>query len=151
MAPGFTYEFLPMKTEPKFQPYIGLEDHFQISAATFLNQLGALWFHTPNGGLRDKNIARKFKAMGLKPGVPDILIWDQRRGYKGFAVELKCEYYAKGEATGRKNTTTPEQDKWLSELQKLGWKTLVTWSLDEFIFEIEAYYGIKTMAQSLKT
>ena len=141
MAPGFTYEFLPMKTEPKFQPYIGLEDHFQISAATFLNQLGALWFHTPNGGLRDKNIARKFKAMGLKPGVPDILIWDQRQGFSGYAIELKC---------GR-NTPTDEQAFWLNKLQSLGWKTLVTWSLDEFIFEIEAYYGIKTMAQSLKT
>ena len=32
------------------------------------------WFHPPNGGFRKKATAGKFKAMGLKPGVADIII-----------------------------------------------------------------------------
>jgi hypothetical protein len=33
-----------------------------------------LWWHTPNGELRDKRTAAKLKAMGVKPGIPDILL-----------------------------------------------------------------------------
>jgi hypothetical protein len=126
-----SFTFVPQIKPASFQPYIGLEDHFQISAARYLDTRGVLWFHTPNGGLRDKNIARKFKAMGLKPGVPDVLILETRHGYTGFAIELKCG----------KNDTTEFQDQWIMQLRKRGWKILVTWSLDEFIFEVDSYFA----------
>ena len=34
----------------------------------------AVWFHPPNGGARSKAEAGIFKAMGVKPGVPDVVI-----------------------------------------------------------------------------
>jgi hypothetical protein len=33
-----------------------------------------LWWHTPNGELRDKRAAAKLRAMGVRPGVPDFLL-----------------------------------------------------------------------------
>jgi len=139
-SPRLTFEFVPVKSESRFQPYKGSEDNFQISAARFLDQIGALWFHTPNGGRRGKAESGRFKAMGVKAGVPDILILDPRPGFAGFAIELKVG----------KNDTSEFQDQWIMNLRKRGWKILITWSLDEFIFEVESYYGIKTLAQTLK-
>lgn len=31
-----------------------------------------LWWHTPNGGARSKSEGGKFKALGVRPGVPDL-------------------------------------------------------------------------------
>jgi VRR-NUC domain len=33
-----------------------------------------LWWHTPNGELRTKIVAAKLKALGVKRGVPDIVL-----------------------------------------------------------------------------
>lgn len=46
----------------------------------------AFWFHPPNGGSRSKAEAGAFKAMGVKAGVPDIIVI-----YGGVvhAIELK--------------------------------------------------------------
>ena len=152
MAPGFTYEFLPMKTEPKFQPYIGLEDHFQISAARFLDSIpGCHWFHVANERKTDTKTNRKgqtyspsgskLKSKGVKRGVLDNFIMDHRQGFCGFVIELKVS----------KNKLSDEQIEWLAFLKSIGWKVLVTRSLDELIFEVEQYFGIKTIAQRLKT
>ena len=47
------------------------------------------WFcHVPNGGARTPHEGKAFKAMGTKPGVPDVLICHQGRA---FWVELKPE------------------------------------------------------------
>lgn len=35
-----------------------------------------LWWHTPNGELRDPRAAAKLRAMGVRPGVPDLLLID---------------------------------------------------------------------------
>jgi len=47
----------------------------------------AVWFHPPNGGARSKAEAGIFKAMGVKPGVPDLIIIYQGRMV---AIELKA-------------------------------------------------------------
>ena len=53
------------------------EDEIQIQVAAWLDAKlpqGWLWFHCANGGFRKKTTAKRFKAMGLKPGIPDIII-----------------------------------------------------------------------------
>jgi hypothetical protein len=35
---------------------------------------GWMWWHTPNGGLRDKATAGMMKRLGAKPGVSDFLL-----------------------------------------------------------------------------
>lgn len=53
------------------------EDQIQIEVARWLDHRlpkNWRWYHCPNGGFRKKATAGRFKAMGLKAGVPDIII-----------------------------------------------------------------------------
>lgn len=61
--------------------------------------------HVPNGGKRSKGEAGKMKAMGVKKGVPDLLLPLPSGIYSGLAAELK--------APGGK--TSPEQNEWLAD------------------------------------
>lgn len=73
--------------------------------------------HSPNGGQRSGFTGAQIKALGCKPGFPDLILPvpspDAR--YTGLAIEMKAP-------TGR---TTPEQDAWLDRLARSGWATAV--------------------------
>lgn len=130
-----SFRFVPNKIlkNPDFQDYKGSEDNFQKSVAQYLDMKGLLWFHTPNGGSRNKIEASKLKGMGVKPGVPDCMICEPFGQFKGLAIELKV---------GR-NTLSENQVFWLYELWKRGWKVVVSWSLDEVVEEVNAYLSLK--------
>lgn len=131
---GFTFEFISELPEAKdFQKYEGSEDDFQKSVAWFLDCLNATYTHPPNGGSRNKIEAVKLKKMGVKSGVPDVLIFDPKHGYNGFAIELKV---------GR-NTVSEAQKEWLTKLKSKGWLVLVSYSLEEVIHWVEWYYQKK--------
>ena len=72
----------------------------------------ALLYHVPNGGSRKKAEAGRFRAEGVKAGVPDLCLPVARGGYHGLYVELKR---LKG------SKTSEEQKAWLSELAKQGY------------------------------
>ncbi|NVO13832.1 MAG: VRR-NUC domain-containing protein [Rhodoplanes sp.] len=66
-------------------------DEFQIQRAVciFLTKHArpdVVWWHTPNGGLRGAEEAKRFKQMGVRAGVPDLLLLRQGRLY---GLELK--------------------------------------------------------------
>lgn len=94
------------------------EDDLQKSVALYLDHTGHTWFHPPNGGYRSGREAAKLKAMGVKPGVPDIIILDIQT-----AIELKVG----------KNKQTQAQVDWQHKLEELGWNYHVCRSLDEVI------------------
>jgi hypothetical protein len=71
--------------------------------------------------------------MGQKSGVPDIMIYDNRQGHNGFAIELKVDY----------NKPSANQKWWLDALGMCGWKTMWTNSLDEFISEVDKYFDLE--------
>ena len=112
--------------------YIGSESNFQITCAGYLDSTGAVWFHTPNETMGTKAHYRKRALMGVKSGVPDIMILDQRHGFNGLAIELKV---------GR-NKQSENQIFWEEKLTKCGWKYITTYSLDEFIQIVDDYYSI---------
>jgi len=65
------------------------EAAFQIAVAIMLRQelpAGVVWFHVPNGEMRDYATARKLKDMGVRPGVADFIFLDRGRS---LAIELK--------------------------------------------------------------
>jgi hypothetical protein len=116
------------------------EEALQEIVAAWLDLTGWLWWHTPNGGKRNKVVAAKMKRAGQKPGVPDILIfepwasdlqsWSGRNGFQvtdyakvghGLAIELK----AKG------NYPTKLQKECMAALEARGWRTAVCRSLEE--------------------
>lgn len=49
----------------------------------------ACLFHIPNGGLRSKPEAVRFKRIGVKPGVPDLFLPVARGGWHGLFIEMK--------------------------------------------------------------
>lgn len=73
-------------------------------------------YHCPNGGSRDKREAAKLKAMGTKPGVPDLMLPIKRAGYSGLYIELK-------KLKGGK--VSDEQREWLDHLRKEGFGAIV--------------------------
>lgn len=71
-----------------------------------------LLFAVPNGGWRNKVVAAKLKAEGVKSGVPDLLLPVPMGQYAGLAIEMKS-------ATG---TISPEQKLWIADLRACGWQ-----------------------------
>lgn len=49
----------------------------------------ALMFSIPNGGLRNKVVAAKLRAEGVKAGVPDIFLPAPRGSLAGLFIEMK--------------------------------------------------------------
>lgn len=78
--------------------------------------------HYPAGGKRPKGEAGKLKAMGAKPGVPDLVLPRRHGQWAGLAVELKA-------ATGR---LSDDQREWLLALGEEGYLTAVCRTLEEF-------------------
>jgi hypothetical protein len=113
----------------KYKKYIGKENNFQVTVANYLNSLGVLWFHCPNGGSRHKLEAANLKKQGVKSGVPDVLVVEPKGKYIGLAIELKVGY----------NKPNDNQIEWLNELEKRGYKVNWTNSLDECIDIIDEY------------
>ncbi len=112
------------------------ESVIQMAVARYLDHLGVLWTHCPNGGQRSIVTAKRLRAEGLKAGVPDILIFTRPPKVvpaRGAAIELKRE---KG---GR---LSPDQKQWLKDLEDNGWVTAVCCGLDEALAVLKDWgYG----------
>ena len=87
----------------------------------------------PNGGYRHPAEAKKLKATGTKRGVPDLFLPVARNGKHGLYIEMKYG----------KNKCTIEQVKWLDWLYKQGYMCKVCWSSEEAIAVIKEYLGVK--------
>lgn len=93
----------------------------QRSLAQWLDLVGVLWCHPPNGGARDARTGAELKRQGVKRGVPDALIFSTPAGsdYVGVAVELKA---------GRASRPDVFQRQWHERLQRAGWLVIVAHS-----------------------
>lgn len=92
----------------------------------------ALLYHIPNGGKRSITTAKRLKAEGVKPGVPDIHLPVARKGYHGLYIELKRQVG---------NSTTETQDNWLEALNAEGYLAIVCRGWEEASKRILEYLG----------
>lgn len=91
-----------------------------VELLTLYENRGLLTYcHVPNGGYRTPAQAGAFRAMGVRSGVPDLIIWTPE-GHS-FAIELKA---------GR-GSLSDAQVLFRSTLESLGHRVYVAWSLDE--------------------
>jgi hypothetical protein len=116
-----------------------LEDDIQkqiITECAFLKYQGyrvsELIRHIPNGGLRSKGEAAKFKEMGVIAGTPDLLLPVARGGFSALWIELKSE----------KGRLRPEQEVQIKLLQSLGNKVVFVRNVADAMAQIKSYLGI---------
>lgn len=70
-------------------------------------------YSVPNGGKRDKSVARRMKRTGLRAGVPDVKLACTNTIFSGLYIELKLEKYK-----NRKNGgCSDEQLRWHERLR----------------------------------
>jgi len=89
-----------------------------------------LMYHIPNGGGRSKAEAGRFKAMGVKAGVPDIFLPCARGGYNGMYIGLKRV---------RGGRVEPAQREWLKLLAEQGYYCVVCRGMEQASREIVRY------------
>lgn len=75
-----------------------------------------MMFHIPNGGKRGKAEAIRFKAEGVKAGVPDICLPVPRGEWHGLFIEMKRR---------EGGSVSPEQTAWLEALMHAGYYTAI--------------------------
>ena len=93
----------------------------------------ALLFHIPNGGKRMKSVAARFKAMGVKKGVPDLFLPVAKKGYPGLWIEMKR---AKG------GCLSPHQKEWINKLCAQGYRVTCCHGFEAAVAELVTYLNI---------
>lgn len=90
-------------------------------------------FHPANGGKRPKGEAGKMRAMGVKSGVPDLLLpMPSPSGqWPGMALELK----------GPDGRPSLDQEDWLETFVRGGWLTGLVWSVEDFQDYLDIFFG----------
>lgn len=89
-------------------------------------------YHVPNGGRRSKSEAARFRAEGVKPGVPDLCLPVARGGYHGLYIEMKRR---KG------GVVSDEQKRWVEELRKNGYCAVICKGWEEAASALMEYLG----------
>lgn len=87
----------------------------------------SLMYHVPNEGKRTNGAV--LKAMGLKTGVPDVCLPVPSHNFHGLYLEMKYG----------NNRPTKDQEAFMAELRKQGYKTAVCYGAEEAKAEIMEY------------
>lgn len=108
-----------------------------------------LLFAVPNGGERNKIVASRMKAEGVRAGVPDLFlpvpapVWGfDPNEYHGLFIEMKKPAARLKRAPKHKWDTggvSEEQVVWLNMLEQQGYKVVVCYSWYEAANEIKFY------------
>jgi len=112
------------------RPIGNAEEQFQISLIEHLKWYGntdVLWWHCPNGGKRTKAAAGKLKAMGVRPGVPDLqfMFPDGRVAF----LELKAQG----------GIVSDEQTVFLKYCERAGIEAAIAYNIDQAVSILQAW------------
>lgn len=92
-----------------------------------------LMFHVPNGGLRSKSEAARFKRAGVKSGVPDICLPVARGEFHGLFIELKA----------MDGKLSENQLCWIGALIRQGYLAVKCRGFEEARQTVEEYLGME--------
>lgn len=98
---------------------------------------GLVFFHVPNGGYRSKSEAAQFKAMGVLPGVADLILFHDGKLH---ALELKAPGGRASEA----------QLKFISDIDRAGAYTALAEGLDAALATLEAWSLLRPSVPSVR-
>lgn len=88
--------------------------------------------HSPNGGVRDSFAGAQMKALGTKPGFPDLIVPVATRTHPGLIIEMKS-------ATG---SATTAQKAWLDHFIQQQWSVWLARSASDARDITCGYFGI---------
>ncbi|MEC4683385.1 MAG: VRR-NUC domain-containing protein [Nitrospirota bacterium] len=99
-----------------------------------------LLFHVPNGGLRHPVTAARLKLLGVKPGVPDLILPVPKNGFMGLFIEMKrsVDRPKKKDAKGQ---LSDAQLWWRHELVCQGYRVEVCYGFEAAKEVLEEYLG----------
>lgn len=92
-------------------------------------------FHVPNGGSRNKIEAAKFKQMGVRAGVPDLVLPVPKGIYTGLFIEMKCE----------KGRLQDSQKEYLRRAMVYGHCCYVCYSADDAMAVLKEYLHLEAI------
>lgn len=98
----------------------------QCQLVRWLDYRKVLFTHCPSGEMRSPIIGAKLRRMGVRKGIPDILIFSPVPCGHGVGVALELKRVGSGKPT-------VEQLYWLAKLRDFGWKTNVCHGAKEAI------------------
>ena len=105
----------------------------QIAVVDYCEALHIPVYHVPNEEKRSLARGNKLKRMGMRAGVPDLVIPLARGGWFGLYIEMKYG----------KNKTTPAQDSWLELLSRNHYKCHVCYGADAAMKAINDYIKLR--------
>ena len=108
------------------------EVHLQKAVARYLDYSNVLWCHVANERKTSRARGGNLKMMGVKPGVPDCLIFEPKGPWMGLAIELKI----------KPNEVTESQAHWLNNLNLRGWCVAVCYNFDQAQQAIDEYLNL---------
>jgi len=97
--------------------------------------IGEYLIAIPNGGTRNKREAGRLKKLGVRPGVPDMLLHVPLNGYGGLWLELKRPASVGFKAGKLSNN----QKKKIKQLNNIGYKAVCVYGFDEATAHIRDY------------
>jgi hypothetical protein len=125
-----------MRAKSKFN-----EDSLQIALATYLDVMKLLWIHVPNESQTRASVQWyvKRKKKGVKPGFPDIVIFDKD---KTVFIELKVDRNKFKRKDGF-SMLSVSQKKWRDDLLALGYNYYIICARNH-------YDGLEQLCKILK-
>lgn len=90
-----------------------------------------LLYAVPNGGLRNKVVAAKLKAEGVRKGVLDMILDVPNDVFHGLRIELKA----------KDGAATKDQIEFADLLRRRGYNAVFSYGADEAILAIRGYLG----------
>ena len=119
---------------------IPTEDEEQMAVIDWAERMTPIYpalkllHHIPNGGKRSKAEAGRFRAMGVKSGVPDLFLPVPRGKFHGLWIEMKRTKDGK---------VSENQKWWLKALNSLGYSAQVAYGAEQAIRQLEEYLNLK--------
>lgn len=119
------------------------EDSIQIAAINYFrvrhkNTIYPVLFHVPNGGVRSKAAGAKFKCMGVKAGVSDLILPVPRGPYGSLFVELKTDK--------PRGKVSKNQNAWIKLMNESGNLAVVAYGFKECVAAIEDYWNLEPLS-----
>lgn len=135
MKPAIVSGFSPKKPRAKRADREGSE---QATLMTEIKirypEVYANLHHTPNGGHRSWAEAKRLKAQGTKPGIPDLQLTLARGGFFGLFIEFK--------ATVEPAAVSPDQYACIERLTREGYLAVVCYGHFDAMECLRAYMAL---------